>query len=123
MSPKPVIVCLGLALRSNGTMDPMLIERCKVAAKINKTRSLLIINTGGDHKNTGITEAKAMTNYMVTELGVKEEDIIKEEKAISTCTNAKYTVEIMETNSIWTGKIGFYLNLCNNYFRENNHGK
>ena len=61
MAPKPVIVCLGLGLGPDGLMPEMLIERCKVAAKLSKKRSLLIINP----KNRGMTEAKVMTDYMV----------------------------------------------------------
>ena len=45
-----------------------------------------------------------MTSYMVNSLGVKEEDIFLEEKAISTCTNAKNTLEIMESKPNWIGK-------------------
>ena len=57
MAPSPVIVCVGLGLGSDGSMPEMLIERCKVAAKLSKERSFLIINSGGDPKKRGMTEA------------------------------------------------------------------
>ena len=96
MAPRPIIVCLGLALQLDGSMHADLSERCKVAAKLNKTRSFPIINTGGDPIHVGITEARAMTDFMVTELGVDEKDIFLEEKAGSTEKNAQNTLKIME---------------------------
>eukprot|EP00092_Neocalanus_flemingeri_P012019 GFUD01012956.1.p1 GENE.GFUD01012956.1~~GFUD01012956.1.p1 ORF type:complete len:206 (+),score=57.05 GFUD01012956.1:49-666(+) len=103
MDPKEVIVCLGLALERGGTLRSELIERCKVAAELNKTRNLPIINTGGDPGHTGISEARAMTDYMVAELGVDKEDVFVEDKAVTTCGNAVETLEIMENKSSWIG--------------------
>ena len=96
MAPKPVIVCLGLGLRPDGMMPEMLIDRCKVAAKLSKERSLLIINSGGDSKKTGMTEAEVMTDYMVTHLGVDKDTVVKEDKSVSTCNNAIQTLEMFE---------------------------
>ena len=104
MAPKPVIVCLGLGLKPDGSMPEMLKERCKVAANLGKERSLLIINSGGDPKNKGMTEAKVMTDYMVSHLGVDKNTVVKEEKSTSTCTNAIHTLGMFEGDSNFIGK-------------------
>ena len=107
MAPRLIIVCLGLGLNPDGSMPPMLLERCQVAAKLNKTRHLPIINTGGDPRNTDVTEAKVMTDYMVTKLGVKQDEIIMEDTAVSTCTNAINTFKIMEMIPNWIGGLQY----------------
>ena len=104
MASKPVVVCLGLSLGPDGSMAEMLIGRCKEAAKLSKERSLLIINCGGDPKKTGMTEAKVMTDYMVTHLGVDKNTVVKEEKSTSTCTNAIHTLGMFEGDSNFIGK-------------------
>ena len=104
MSPTPVVVCLGLGLLPDGSLPEMLVERCKVAAEISKEKDLMIINSGGDPRKTGVTEASAMTDFMVTELGVEEKKVWKEEKSISTCTNAKNTLEIFSAGENFIGR-------------------
>ena len=104
MAPTPVVVCLGLGLLPDGSLPEMLVERCKVAAEISKEKDLVIINSGGDPRMTGVTEASAMTDFMVAKLGVEEKNVLKEEKAISTCTNAKNTLEMMSTGDNYIGK-------------------
>ena len=96
MAPKLVIVCLGLGLGPDGSMPEILIERCKVEAKLSRERILLIVNSGRDPKKTGMTEAEVMTDYMVTMLGVDKDTVVKEDKSVSTCTNAIYTLEMFE---------------------------
>ena len=103
METRTVLVCLGLALRPDGSLDPMLEERCKLAADIHKERNIPIINTGGDPRKTGKTEAKAMTEYMVKELGVSEKHIFLEEEAYNTRTNAIFTFKMMEKDPNWIG--------------------
>eukprot|EP00090_Calanus_glacialis_P011022 TRINITY_DN19512_c0_g1_i1.p1 TRINITY_DN19512_c0_g1~~TRINITY_DN19512_c0_g1_i1.p1 ORF type:complete len:199 (-),score=28.46 TRINITY_DN19512_c0_g1_i1:34-630(-) len=90
------IVCLGLGLHPDGSMDPLLKERCKVAARLNKERGLPIINTGGDPRNVGISEAEAMADFMVNELGVDRNHIHLEEEAHNTSTNAKFSFKMLE---------------------------
>ena len=85
-------------------MAEMLIGRCKEAAKLSKERSLLIINCGGDPKKTGMTEAKVMTEYMVTHLGVDKDTVVEEDKSVSTCTNAIHTLEMFEGGLNLIGK-------------------
>ena len=120
MSPRLIIVFLGLGLTPDGSMPPMLLERCQVAAKLNKTRHLPIINTGGDPRHTDVTEAKMMTDYMVTKLGVKQDEIIMEDTAVSTCTNAINTFQIMEMIPNWIGILHYHFqNIILQFYKVN----
>ena len=102
------IVCLGLGLHPDCSMDPLLKERCKVAAKLNKERGLPIINTGGDPRNVGISEAKAMADFMVNELGVDRNHIYLEEEAHNTSTNAKFSFKMLEKIQQQMGKLFYF---------------
>ena len=105
MSSTPVVVCLGLGLLPDSSMPEMLVERCKVAADLSKERELQVINSGGDPKKTGVTEAQVMTDFMLDSQDMSEENIFKEEKSLSTWTNAVHVHEIMSKNPSWIRKL------------------
>lgn len=60
-----------------------------------KNPNVLIVVSGGQGKGESITEALAMERYL-TEKGVPEDKIIKEEASTSTRTNLLYTKEILD---------------------------
>ena len=86
-------------------MPEMLKERCRVAANLSKERELQVINSGGDPKKTGVTEAQVMTDFMLDSQDMSEENIFKEEKSLSTWTNAVHVHEIMSKNPSWIRKL------------------
>jgi uncharacterized SAM-binding protein YcdF (DUF218 family) len=43
-----------------------------------------------------MTEAEVMTDYMETMLGVDKDTVVKEDKSVSTCTNAIHTLQMFE---------------------------
>ena len=90
------IVCLGLGLHPDGSMDKLLVERCKVAANLHKERGIPIINTGGDPRMIGRSESAVMAAFMVDSLGVERSQILLEEDAHNTRTNAVFTFKILE---------------------------
>ena len=90
------IVCLGLGLHPDGSMDKLLVERCKVASNLHKERGIPIINTGGDTRMIGRSESAVMADFMVESLGVERSQILSEEEAHNTKTNAVFTFKIIE---------------------------
>ena len=86
-----VIVCLGQALGPGGEPHPLLLSRCRLAAKLHKERGLDIINTGGNGGRGSTTEAGVMTRYMVEEGRVR-----MEERANTTLENAMFVREMLE---------------------------
>ena len=89
------IVCLGYGLNSSGDLDVLLQERCRVAGELHKEKGGFIVNTGGDPRNRGKTEARAMTEYMRNELAIDERFILLEEEAYNTKTNALFTIKML----------------------------
>lgn len=91
--------------------DCIIVLGCKVQgeepshflrARLNLALDLLkngyakyIIVSGGQGKNEKITEAEAMKRYLIKK-GVKEEQIIKEDKSYSTYENLLNSMEIMK---------------------------
>ena len=58
---KPVICCLGLQLNRDGSAAPELQERCLATAEVAKRNpEAMVILTGGDPLNIGVTEAEVM---------------------------------------------------------------
>ena len=58
---KPVICCLGLQLNRDGSAAPELQERCLATVEVAKRNpEAMVILTGGDPLNIGVTEAEVM---------------------------------------------------------------
>ena len=58
---KPVICCLGLQLNRDGSAAPELQERCLATVEVAKRNpEAIVILTGGDPLNIGVTEAEVM---------------------------------------------------------------
>ena len=93
------IVILGYALADDGSMRQPLMERLKVGLAIAKQypHSKIIV-TGGVPKQ-GITEAEAMSNWLISQ-GIKKDRIILEDKSTDTVENALFTTAILEKEGI-----------------------
>jgi uncharacterized SAM-binding protein YcdF (DUF218 family) len=93
------IVILGYALSEEGTMQPTLVERLKVGlAAAKKYPNSKIIVTGGVPKK-GITEADAMSKWLVDN-GIAKERIIMEKMSTDTVENSLFTTAILEKENI-----------------------
>jgi tetratricopeptide (TPR) repeat protein len=93
------IVILGYALADDGSMRQPLIERLKVGLAVAKQYpNSKIIVTGGVPKQ-GITEADAMSNWLISQ-GVEKDRIILENKSTDTVENALFTTAILEKEGI-----------------------
>lgn len=92
-------VVLGYALSEDGEMEETLLERLKVAKEAAETYpDSKIIVTGGVPKK-GITEADVMFDWL-TENGIEEERIFKEDRATDTVENALFSMEIIDEEDI-----------------------
>jgi tetratricopeptide (TPR) repeat protein len=93
------IVILGYALADDGSMRQPLIERLKVGLAVAKQYpNSKIIVTGGVPKQ-GITEADAMSNWLISQ-GIEKDRIILENKSTDTVENALFTTAILEKEGI-----------------------
>ncbi len=94
-SPHVVIVVLGYALHSDGTMDEKLIQRLKFAfATLHQYPAAKIIVSGGVAQG-GVTEAYLMRQWLIQQ-GVKSSQIILEDKSIDTVSNALNSLAIVQ---------------------------
>ena len=98
------IVCLGLALLPGGAISPVLQRRCDKAAQIHRQFNCPIITTGGDPAQVGITEARAMSKYLIEEHGVGVENIIEESASRSTSENAVNVLKTLEAIGVTKGR-------------------
>ena len=72
MGKQIIVTVMGKALEHGGKASEELIDRCSVAAKVMRERQgQLIIPTGGDPKNIGVTEAQKMTALLI-EMGTAQ---------------------------------------------------
>jgi tetratricopeptide (TPR) repeat protein len=93
------IVILGYALADDGSMRQPLIERLKAGLAVAKQYpNSKIIVTGGVPKQ-GITEAEAMSNWLISQ-GIDKDRIILEDKSTDTVENALFTTAILEKEGI-----------------------
>lgn len=89
------IMILGGGIRGKNMMLIQL-QRTQEALKyIKKNPNVKVIVSGGQGKGEAISEAESMRIYLVNH-GVKNENIIKEEKSKTTMENMKYTKKILE---------------------------
>ena len=99
-----IIVCLGHALLPGAKADPILLSRCDKAVQLRRDKRCLIINTGGDPAQVGITEARVMTEYMVAVKGIDQNNIIEEGESTSTVENAIFVCRILKGFNECEGK-------------------
>lgn len=88
------IVVLGAGLYDDGTMRPVLVERLQAAlALAERYRASPIVVSGGVPRS-GVTEARAMRDWLVAN-GVAPERITEEDTSASTVENANNTASIL----------------------------
>lgn len=88
------IVVLGAGLFDDGTMRPMLVERLQATLYLAQRYPFSPVVTSGGAPKSGITEAKAMRNWLVAN-GVHPGRITEEGRSGSTVQNAQYTARIL----------------------------
>ena len=92
-----VIVCLGQALLPGAKATHILLSRCDRAVELQREKGCFIINTGGDPARVGISEARVMTEYMVSVKGIEQNNIVEEEESKSTIENAVFVSRILKS--------------------------
>ena len=108
---KDFIIILGAQIRKDGTLTPLLKARVDKAIDFgNKQyeltkKKIVYIPSGGKGSDEVMAEAEAIKNYLLSK-GIKEKQIIVEDKSTSTTENMKYSKEIInEVNE--TAKVSF----------------
>ena len=91
-----VIVILGKVLNPDGSPKDELVERCKLAAERAKAdTTALIVTSGGDPKNIGVTEAAVMSRILQDQ-SVESQRIVLDELSKNTCENAYNTYSLVK---------------------------
>ena len=108
---KDFIIILGAQIRKDGTLTPLLKARVDKAIDFgNKQyeltkKKIVYIPSGGKGSDEVMAEAEAIKDYLISK-GIKEKQIIVEDKSTSTTENMKYSKEIInEVNE--TAKVSF----------------
>ncbi len=88
-------IFLGNWLNNDGSISKLLEKRLLMAKELyfNKEVDKLIVSGGLANKKAGISEAEAMAKILIKD-GVKEEDIIIENKSKTTNENALFSVPL-----------------------------
>ena len=88
------IVVLGAGLYDDGTMRPILVDRLQAALQLARKYRLVPIITSGGAPKAGVTEARAMREWLVAN-GVDPRRITEEGKSWSTVENARNSACIL----------------------------
>lgn len=88
------IVVLGAGLYDDGSMRPLLVDRLNAALTLANRYPFAPIVTSGGVPRSGVTEARAMRNWLVDN-GVPAERITEEGRSRSTVENAANTVALL----------------------------
>ena len=90
-----VAILLGNRMYDDGTMSDIMRARLQLALKMLEERKpdYLILSGGGPNKNTPVTEAEAMYDYLLAQ-GVNPDILIKEGGSNVTSQNAKNAVPL-----------------------------
>ena len=104
-----IVTVMGQALKRGGQASEELVDRVRTAARVmGEVEATLVIPTGGDPANKGVTEAEVMRGLLI-EMGIDAEKIILESAAGSTLQNAVYVMrmvqERLETNKVKKTKV------------------
>lgn len=108
---KDAIIILGCQIKKDGTLTPLLrsrLDRALDFGKIQKEKtgkSIIFVPSGGRGSDEIISEAEAMKNYMIQN-GIKEKDILVEDKSKNTFENMKFSNKLIR-NKIRNPNIAF----------------
>jgi vancomycin permeability regulator SanA len=94
-SAHSVIVILGYALHSDGSMDDKLIQRLEVGLATLQQNPLSKIIVSGGVAQGGVTETYLMRQWLI-EHGVKNSQVILEDKSIDTVSNALNSLALVQ---------------------------
>ena len=98
---KDYIIILGCQMREDGTLTNLLKGRVDKAIEFSKmqkentNKDIIFVPSGGKGRNEVIAEADAMKNYLL-EQGIKEENILVEDKSKNTFENIKFSNELIK---------------------------
>lgn len=108
---KDYVIILGCMIKKDGTLTVLLKSRVDKAIEFAKKqkeitgKDIIFVPSGGQGDNEVMPEAEAMKNYLI-EQGIKEENIIVENKSTSTLENMKFSKAIILNNKA-DAKISF----------------
>ena len=97
---KDYMIILGCKIRDDGTLTPLLKGRVDRALEFRNNQiketgnDLIFIPSGGKGNDEVISEAEAMKNYLI-EQGIKNKNIIVEDKSKNTFENIKFSNKII----------------------------
>ena len=98
---KDYIIILGCKIRRDGTLPPLLRGRVERALEFRNEqlkatgKDLIFIPSGGKGNDEIISEAEAMSNYLI-ERGIDNNKIILEDKSTSTYENIKFSYKLIK---------------------------
>lgn len=101
---KDYIIILGCAIKKDGTLYPLIRGRVDRAIKFWKEqkeatgKTAIFIPSGGKGSDEILSEARAMTNYLL-EQGIPEEYILPETNSKTTLENMKFSKELIDARS------------------------
>ncbi len=101
---KDYIIILGCAIKKDGTLYPLIRGRVDRAIRFWKEqkeatgKTAIFIPSGGKGSDEIISEAQAMTNYLL-EQGIPEEYILPETNSKTTLENMKFSKEIIDARN------------------------
>lgn len=95
MKKKIVAVILGNRLKDDGSISVYQEQRLIMAMEIDEifNPDYFILSGGIANKNTTLSEAEAMYNYLVSK-GFNKDKLIIEKDSLSTVQNAKFSIPI-----------------------------
>lgn len=100
---KDYVIILGCKIKKDGTLTPILKARVDKAiefARMQKEKTgkdIIFVPSGGQGEDELIAEAEAMKKYLI-EQGIREENILIENKSTNTLENMKYSNSIIVEN-------------------------
>ena len=98
------IAILGCAIRSDGSLTPLLRGRVDAALdfarrQVEKTgKSVKFVPSGGQGSDEVISESEAMRRYL-TEQGIPDEQILKEDRSVNTMQNVQFSKQVIEADT------------------------
>ena len=102
---KDFIIILGCQIKKDGTLTKLLkgrVDRAIEFSQMQKEKTgkdLIFVPSGGKGTDEIISEAQAMKNYLM-EQGIKEENILIEDKSRNTFENIKFSNKLIKDKSI-----------------------
>ncbi len=99
------IIILGCGIRDDGTLTPLLKGRVDSAVEFERKQSektgkhAVFVPSGGQGADEVISESEAMSRYLLSQ-GIKEEQILKEDKSTNTFENMKFSKNVIEQSGV-----------------------